>query len=381
MESAFSGAALRLARVYHGLALEELGDCVGKTRQYIHKLETGQGQPTSELVQAFCGALRVMATFFTETAGMTIAEDQVHFRGLLSTRPMIRNIALAKAEVFSRLVEVLEKELEFPHVDIPTLVDAKNAADVERAAELCRSEWGLGLGPISNMTRVAENAGAVVTTFRSVSREIDATSVSARRPIIVRNLAKESVCRQRFDVGHEIGHFALHQGRQTGDRITESEANRFAGALMVPRAMMGKLFPRPRGARLDWRAISNFKLTWKISKAAAIYRARQLDLLTEDQFRSAFITLKRTGEAVHEREDHLIAPEPPELLYRSLELLRKRKGITLRDIASALHVEVAFIEEFIFDAVSTSSPEGSSEISVVDLGALRASRSPIGVTG
>ena len=97
-------------------------------------------------------------------------------------------------------------------------------------AELSRDYWELGRGPIENVTRLAENIGVVVTSFKSISKEIDALSLVTKRPIIVRSEAKESVCRQRFDISHEIGHFVLHQGIQTGDRLTESEANLFASA-------------------------------------------------------------------------------------------------------------------------------------------------------
>jgi hypothetical protein len=51
-----------------------------------------------------------------------------------------------------------------------------------------------GVEDIEHMTRLAENVGAMVTSFQSVSTEIDALSVALRRPIIVRNEAKQSAC-------------------------------------------------------------------------------------------------------------------------------------------------------------------------------------------
>lgn len=355
MEPPFSGASLRLARVFNAFALEDVAGRVGKTRQYIHKLETGQSSPTSALIDELATALGVEPGFFAVPAS-GIADEHVHFRKLFTTRAVVKHIAMAKAEVLSRLIAYLDRELKLPEVRIPTIVDATNPADIERAAEMCRRDWGLGLGPIGNMTRLAESVGAVVTTFESVSREVDALSVIGRRPLIVRNEAKESPCRQRFDVGHELGHCALHQGRVTGDRITESEANRFAGALLIPRSMMAKLFPRPRGYRLDWRGISDFKMTWKVSKAAALYRARQLNLIDEHQYRTGVITLKRTGEAIRESEDHLIASEAPELLKTSFMVLRKKKGRTVKDVAAALRVKVEFLREFI--GVEAANEEG-----------------------
>lgn len=230
-------------------------------------------------------------------------------------------------------------------------------ADIERAAERCRQAWELGLGPIEHTTRLAENVGALVTHFQGVSTEIDALSVAAHRPIIVRNEAKLSTCRQRFDVSHELGHFVLHSGRITGDRITESEANRFAGALLVPRSMMAKLFPRPRGSRLDWVGLREFKMTWKVSKAALLYRARQLDLISDDQYKTGAIMLRRSGEANGEREDSLIPAEQPELLRRSFDVLASRKGMFAEDIAKAMHIGVDLLSDLVgFDPPRRDTP-------------------------
>lgn len=347
MNFEFNSAELRLARIFNGLTLEEIAHRVGKTRQYLHRLETGQASPADGLLQKLASALRVEASFLTNDHTLLIGEDQFHFRKLFATRVMVKLMAMARGELMGRLVSYLDRELRLPDLRIPEVSNVYTAEDVERAAELCRREWGLGLGPIAHMSRLAENVGVVVTSFQSVSKEIDALSVAIQRPIIVCNEAKESVCRQRFDIGHELGHFVLHTGMVTGDRITEGQANRFASALLIPRTMMAKLFPKPRGARLDWVGLREFKLTWKVSKAAILYRARQLELISDNQYKTGVITLRRTGEASSEKEDHLISPETPELLPRSLAVLAEKKEIYGEEIASALRVMPCLLQEIV----------------------------------
>ena len=343
----FIGSQLRLARIFNELSLEDLAVKVGKTRQYIHKLETGQSEPTDELLANLANSLAVLPNFFSVPPKVIISEQDFHFRKLFTTRTLVKHTAMAKAEIFGRLVAVLEAELKFPSVNIPTLNDINGVDDIERAAEHCRSVWGLGLGPISNMTRLAENVGAIVTSFQSVSSEVDALSIELHRPVIVRNEAKKSVCRQRFDIAHEIGHFVLHEGQVTGDRITESQANRFASALLIPKEMMLKLFPKLKNNRLDWRGISDFKLQWKVSKAALLYRAHQLNIINDQQYKSGVITLKRTGEALQEKEDYRIATEEPELLINSVRLLHESYHVTAQKLAAMIDVDKQFISEFL----------------------------------
>lgn len=359
MNAQFYGEAVRLARVFHGYSLDDVAERVGKTKQYLHKIEVGQSTPTEELKQRLADALAVETDFFSLSGAELVSEEQIHFRKLLTTRNTAKIVAIAKAEVFRRLVEYLDSLLDLPPVRFRSVESYRNAEDIEKIADNCRIEWGLGEGPIANMTRLAETLGALVTTFSEISSQIDALSVPLKRPFIVRNDAKESVCRMRFDIGHECGHFILHEGRTTGDRLTETDANRFASALLLPRSIMAKFFPRPKYQRLDWRGISEFKLTWKASKAAILYRAHQLALITDDQYRSGVITLKRTGEATGEKEDHLIPPEPPELINQALKTIREQMGISSADVAHALKVKPAFLADFLpmdfaFDMPKTS---------------------------
>lgn len=344
----FNGSNLRLARLYNELSLEQVAEQVGKTRQYIQRLETGIAAPTVELADELAIVLKVEPAFFEGGEESPLNEEIVHFRKRSSTRVVTKLATLAKAELYRRLIEVFEENLNLPEVRF-LQIDAHIQDDIEKAAEKCRIEWGLGFGPIDNMTRLAEKMGAFVTSFDSVCDEVDALSVPLERPFIVRNTAKKSPCRQRFDIAHEVGHLVLHGGISTGDRITESEANRFASALLIPRSSMAKYFPRPIGGRINWQGLSEFKLTWKVSKAAIIYRAHQLSLLSDAQYKTAFFGLKRKGEAIDEREDYLIEHEKPVLFHRALNVLINEMNIDIAQLAKRLRISVPMLLELVND--------------------------------
>lgn len=344
----FNGSNLRLARLYHELSLEQVAERVGKTRQYIQRLESGTAVPTPELANKLAAVLLVMPEFFEEQRQSPVNEEIVHFRKRSSTKVATKLATLAKAELYRRLIEVFEEYLDLPPVKFLEL-RVNTQEDIEKAAEKCRSDWGLGFGPIDNMTRLAEKLGAFVTSFDSVSDDVDALSVPLSRPFIVRNTAKKSPCRQRFDIAHEVAHLILHEGVSTGDRVTESQANRFASALLLPRTAMAKYFPRPIGGRIDWQGISQFKLTWKVSKAAIIYRAHQLGLLTDSQYKTAFFGLKRKSEAINEKEDYLIPVEKPELFSRAMKCLLTDLSVDIESLAQHLNITPAMLAELAND--------------------------------
>jgi Zn-dependent peptidase ImmA (M78 family) len=162
----------------------------------------------------------------------------------------------------------------------------------------------------------------------------------------------------------------MHIGRQTGDRITETEANRFAGAFLMPRSTFSKEFPTPRSGRMSWRSLSELKLRWKVSKAAMIYRARQLGLLSEDQHRSGVIFLTRHGEARVEDEDSQIAMEKPELFDNAVRCTCDHYSMSLADLGKEIGVRESIIQEFLGDI----APRGGTDHggTVVDIARYRA---------
>ncbi|QIL19639.1 XRE family transcriptional regulator [Thermomonas sp. HDW16] len=353
--AAVLGANIRLARLFHGLTLEDVAARLDKSRQYVHKIETEQIVPPSETLAAIAELTQVEPAFFVAPAPTPVAEEQCHFRKHFTTRSAIKHVALAKGEMFRRLVAGLEEQLELPAPNIPQY-DVSSLVEIERAAEACRAYWGLGFGPIQNMVRVAELAGAVVTSFKGVSREVDAYSISAARPIIVVNSEGASACRQRFDIAHELGHLVLHVGLATGDRKTEGEANRFAGAFLLPRSSFVKEFPRLRGSYLNWQGLSEMKLRWKVSKAALLYRARQLGLISEDQYRTGVIRLNRGGEAKVEREDAMVAQEIPELFTQAVRLGMEHQRMNLEAYSRLFCVKKSVLAEFLAESLASPAP-------------------------
>ena len=171
------------------------------------------------------------------------------------------------------------------------------------------------------MVKLAESLGVIVAHVTGVDDRVDAFTVHNNRPVIIRNNVKKSICRFRSDLGHELGHLVMHEGITTGDKVTESQADRFSSALLVPRLSFIKEFPRIRGRQFDWNALVEFKLRWKISLKMCIYRATTLGLLTQEQARTGYMHLNSKGYTKVEPGDEFIRPEEPSMLAEAIEML------------------------------------------------------------
>lgn len=340
MTQSFDGTNLRLVRSAFNMSLADVGDAVGKSKQFIQRLEADRDVPTDELVEKLADLLKVEVSFFFSSPGHILTEEAYHFRKLIRTKTADKQSAIANGELFRRVVSFIDSKLTLPKFDFPTH-DISTPEKAERAAERCRSHWGLGIGPIGSMIRVVENAGAVVTTFETSAKEIDALSIASPRPIVIMKKDEVSACRARFGHAHEIAHFVGHEGQLTGDKGLEAEANRFAGAFLLPRSSFVKEFPQLRGGtQINWIALAELKMRWRVSKAGMLYRARQLGLLTEDQYRRAIVGhLFSKSERFVEHEDSSIPHEKPELLLNALRVMKDRLAISIDDIAHAVHLK------------------------------------------
>ncbi|MCH8544042.1 MAG: XRE family transcriptional regulator [Alcanivorax sp.] len=338
----FNGENLRLARLLSGISLNELGERVGTTRQYIHQLETTDKKvPTKDLIEALAFELNVDARFFCYPIGNHVKEEECHFRKLKTTLVSSRRESAARATLMNKLIEIMEEHLELPQVDFPQY-EIFSLADSESASIECRKYWKLGDGPIKNMVRVAENAGAIISTFGSVSEKIDALSLNRGRPIIILNTKKNSP-RIRMDIGHEILHIIGHGGIETGDRETEAQADHFASHFLLPRAALVREYTSRSKTRIDWNCIYSTKIKWGISARAVIYRLNQYGLITPSQYRTANIHLSKTGQTKEEFHDEKIPLDLPELLPSSLDLLLKSYGKNFGGILNELGIRAEFL--------------------------------------
>lgn len=331
----FHGERLGLARRWRGLTKRELAASVGVTPAAISQYEAGQSRPRAETLGRLALAVQLPPAFFgRRPSASRLVEEEWHFRSLRATRKRDRDRVLAKTAVLANLIEIIDRYVELPQVDLPEhVVDHLTSETIEFATARVRTTWDLGEGPIDTMIGLLEGRGCVVSSLDAGTDDLDAFSGwVGKRPFVVLATNKDDAERSRFDAAHELGHLLLHHDVNAGSRTAELQANVFASAFLMPRNAIAAELP----PRLDFSAYFDLKLRWRVSVAALIYRARQVGRLTEPSFRRAMTELSANG---WRRQEPLAGEcERPTVVADALDLLWSSRGLSRDQIAADLQV-------------------------------------------
>lgn len=326
----YRGDKLTVARRAAMLSMEELANRIGKTRQFVCKLEKN-AEPTEDILEKICGALGITKTFLYTERDSYIDTEKFHFRSLKTrTKTVTMNIK-CRVEMLGSVIKKLEEEVELPEVDLPDVscFDIKKFSEIERLSESVREYWELGNGPISNVVELLEYIGIIVANSRGTDGKVDAFSIPAARPLIMLDNRYASTCRNRFTLSHELGHLLFHDDIVTGDSTTESQADYFASCFLIPRISFVKEFPCAGTGRFDWDKMVAFKQRWKVSLRSIIYRATQLGLIDQSKAKTGYIHLNTRGFVQVELGDNLIPKEELNVLPQMINLLDENSWLQL----------------------------------------------------
>ncbi len=317
----FQAPRLTLARELRALTRGELAERVGKTPSAISQFEVGRSRPDARTLAAIALVLGVPVNFFARPAAAApLSVDACHFRTLRSASQRERRRLISIGTLLCELVDSLEEHVEFPTEQVTSVARAVHSAEeIELCANDVRKRWGLGLGPIPNVTKLLQGQGILVCLVPNTCREVDAFSAWYQARPLIFLVAEHGPSRTRFDAAHELGHLVMHADAAPGSQEIEREAHRFAGAFLVPREPFLAECPR----WLNWEHFYELKARWKVSVAALVRRAYDLDVLSEASYRRACMHLRQQGIT----EPFEPPPEPPDFLAKAVKLLERDVSI------------------------------------------------------
>ena len=350
----FDGARLTLARHLAGLRKSDLATRVDKSATAVAAWESGAKRPTAVTVAELALSLSVDPGFFAVRPDDVAALSTTpHFRSLRSTSQLARDQAFAYGQLAVDIATSLERHVEFPVREVPSLpvaVDDPEGDGPEQAARLVREQWGGGDGPVGHLVRLLENHGILVVFSPTQAASVDAYSFDSRlRPVVVLNPIKRDYYRQRFDVAHELGHLVMHGDAEPGGRIVEEQAHRFASELLMPASEIRNLLPATMGGNV-WINLGKLKEQWGVSMQALLFRARRLGRLGDVSYRNAMTTISVRGW--RRDEPGLVETiEQPSLLPKALELLAQE------GIEESLLIAQCRLPVELFRTVTSRTPE------------------------
>lgn len=338
---------IREARKARGLSIADLAAEVGVSRQAISQYELGQSVPSGQTMAKICDVLRFPLSFYLRPIVQSNgASSAIFYRSLKQASRTHRDMFEVRTDWIEDIYQYLEQYVRFPELKIPNLSDflsheseELSGYEIDEIAVHVRKEWGLGLGPISNIILLVEKNGFIVA--RNSLKEADKIDACSRwksgRPFIFLGASDSTAVRIRFDVAHELGHLLLHSdvepeqlmNKEIRDKI-EREAHRFASAFLLPR---DTFIQEIMSTSLEH--FKQLKRRWRVSIAAMIYRCTDLKLLTENQVLYLRKQLSRAGRK-REPLDDIIVPESPKVFKQAFDLLIDNEIVSPHEVLDAL---------------------------------------------
>jgi Zn-dependent peptidase ImmA (M78 family)/DNA-binding XRE family transcriptional regulator len=341
------GNRLKLARAAAGLSLRGLADRAEGlvSAQAIGKYERDEMMPSSDVLTALARALKVTEGYLLSPSGVTLSSVEFRTRKL-----KVREAA----EVEARILSVVERYLQVERIlgleyddglgaaERPEVATAEGAED---AAISLRAHWNLGDDPIPDLCEFLEEQGVKIVAVDMPSKVSGMQAAvlagdGQRFQVIAVNSVHPGE-RQRFTIAHELGHLFLRCG---GELDAERGCNRFAGAFLVPRAMLLREVGEHRSS-ISVGELFQLKHRFGVSAQALVYRCRDLGVLSESAAGAIFRNFSMRGW--RQQEPLELAAERPRRFERlclravaegcvseskAAELL----GVRLRELADLL---------------------------------------------
>ncbi|MEU5441000.1 helix-turn-helix domain-containing protein [Streptomyces griseofuscus] len=318
------GERLRTLRDLLGLTGADLNRLTKISQSWISQVETGAREPAEDRLRVIAEATDTPMSFFYARPS-SVPLDSLRFRKMATaSRTVTRRISAFYGEGF-RVTEEITGRANYPAPPLPFATESEiGDDDIEELAAQTRVALRLAADkPIPHLTRALERAGIAVApivlpdpTGDSVSPTNKHFGVSYWAGIgetaLIAYFPGPQGDRDRFTLAHELGHLVLHTFRpQAAD--PEGEANRFAGAFLVP-------YERAREEMTDRLTLEGFarrKQAWGVSIQALILRGAAVGNIDESRKRSLYVQLTQRGW--RKEEPVSVGQEDPLLLWSLLQ--------------------------------------------------------------
>lgn len=338
---------IKEAREAQGFTLESFADALGVTRQAVAQYETGQISPSGETMSQIIAETAQPLPFFTASPPRAGFPGTPFWRSLKRMELVHRRRIVRRLQWASDVCNLVEKFIEIPLVNLPKLEFDQETLDedrIEHLAEIVRDYWGLGRGPIRHLATTLEANGIVIVRELVNCKDMDAVSCwIAGRPFVLLSEEVESGPRDLFNLAHELGHLLLHAGVEVNSQnlsLIEKQANRFAGAFLLPRESFSREI---LGTSIGY--FKSLKERWGVAIAAMAYRCKDLEILSENQLSYIFKQMNMLRIRKVEPLDDVFSVNKPTMLSAAIKMLIENGVYTREQIEAALCLNMRDVEK------------------------------------
>lgn len=338
---------IREAREGAGLTAEVFSELLDVSRQAVGQYEAGKIAPSAEVMSKIIAVTEQPPLFFTgDRKRKSDSYGTPFWRGLKRMNVPDRLRISRRLEWAHDIVLFIEQYLVLPETNLPDFEwdwEKDDEEAIENIAELVRDSWGLGRGPIFHLSQVLEANGFILIKEPVHCEDMDAVSRwQDGRPYILCSADKDLLPRYNYDLAHELGHMVLHSGVDvTSETLAkiERQANRFAGAFLLPREMFAR---EVVATSVDY--FLQLKQRWRVSVAAMVMRCRDLDILNKNQVSYLYRQMNARKIRKVEPLDSAFKTEAPSLIFSALNLLIEKGVCTKASIIDGVPIKLEHIE-------------------------------------
>ena len=332
---------IMLAREARGITQMELADLVGINRSNISRFEQEFCGFSDEVVIKLIKALHFPEHFFLQN-------EEILPPALYRKRDQVPAKTLTYVEANINILRLnLQKLIETMKLEAPKLpaFPVSEVGSPEDAAIKLRKLWKFPKGAIENLTEILEQNGIITVPVDFKTDRIDSRSIliDNKYPVIFYNKSLLGD-RLRFSLSYELGHLVMHSRQMfLSTEEVGHEANIFAAEFLMPEKDIKGEFKE--GLTLD--ILAKLKKEWKVSMQALLYRASDLDLLTDNQKR--YIIGQFNALKIRRREpvELDVRIERGRLLRDTITQYRTKQKMSVKEIANFFCLnEEEFLERY-----------------------------------
>ncbi len=320
----YAGERIRAVRLLVGSSQADLAASLGVTQAQVSHIESGRRSASPELLDQVAAATGFPRSYF-EAVPADLPPLTLRFRRKATALSSeVHRAEQLVAETYRVVWQLVNDRGRYIPPPLPLAAGDDLAAEaVEDLATQTRENLGLDTtGPVLHVTRSLERGGIVVAPLAFSDNDADDHETVGHfgascwpgppDPAVVGYFEGGSGDRQRYTLAHELGHLVLHTRRRFVSD-PEDEANRFAGAFLVPRERAQEFVSND----ITLRDFAQLKATWGVSIQALIMRCGQLGLIDPSRKTSLFKQLSARGW--RKNEPVRVHEESPALLTKLIE--------------------------------------------------------------